>query len=98
RREIHGYVADHTGPRHYWLDLGNEEHHGQCVLGEVRSRGDGCRPDRLPMVTALFSDLLDTTIPEPNPHSCSLRLSLQAQGLFINDFMARCAMQILYRL
>ena len=29
---------------------------------------------------------------------CSLRISLQSQGLFINDFVARSSMQELYRL
>lgn len=87
------------GPKYYWLDMGNEESIGQCCLGEVprayASRGTS--DPRLPLPTELFA-ALRSTAPETNTHSCSLRISLQSQGLFINDFVARASMQLLYRL
>lgn len=99
RRQFDGFIRRSLGPKHYWLDLGNEEHIGNCVLGEVpRKHRDQNPVLRLPMVTELFPRLLDKTTPEVNTPSCSLRLSLQSQGLFINDTTVRFAAQILYRL
>lgn len=99
RANFHDATVAGRGPKHYWLDLGNLESVAQVVLGEVpkRHKGNGVSP-RLPMVTELFSALLDRKKPEKNVHSCSLRISLQSQGLFINDVTARFAMQLLYRL
>ncbi|MBK6974696.1 MAG: PRTRC system ThiF family protein [Sterolibacteriaceae bacterium] len=87
------------GPRYYWLDMGNEESIGQCCLGEVTrayARRAASAP-RLPLATELFP-ALSSKAKEDNTHSCSLRISLQSQGLFVNDFVARCSMQILYKL
>jgi PRTRC genetic system ThiF family protein len=97
RAEFHQLCATRRGPKHYWLDMGNEDTFGNCVLGEVAQTR---KPQalRLPLVTELFPELLDKRRPEINTHSCSLRISLQSQGLFINDITARVAMQLLYRL
>jgi PRTRC genetic system ThiF family protein len=99
RVQFHRYIGQGLGPAHYWLDLGNEEHVGNCVLGEIPQSGhDHNSAQRLPMVTELFTDLLDQRAPERNTPSCSLRISLLSQGLFINDVTARFAAQMLYRL
>ena len=84
----------------YWLDLGNTESTAQVVLGEPHSgmasrRGRG---PRLPCVTELFPELLDETAPEDNQPSCSVRMSLASQGLFVNDVAVRYAAQLLYEL
>jgi PRTRC genetic system ThiF family protein len=99
RAQFHRFIGQEQGPAHYWLDLGNEEHVGNCVLGEIPSkRRDQKTTQRLPMVTELFPALLDKHKPESNTPSCSLRISLQSQGLFINDVTVRFAAQMLYRL
>ena len=53
---------------------------------------------RLPCVTELFPELLDDTLPDDNAPSCSVRMSLASQGLFINDVAVRHAAQLLYEL
>jgi PRTRC genetic system ThiF family protein len=84
----------------YWLDLGNTESTAQVVLGEPQSsaaswKGQG---PRLPCVTELFPELLDAAAPENNQPSCSVRMSLASQGLFVNDVAVRYAAQLLYEL
>lgn len=99
RAQFHRYIKKRLGPAHYWLDLGNEEHVGNCILGEIpHKHRDQKSAQRLPMVTELFPELLDKRAPESNAPSCSLRISLQSQGLFINDVTVRFAAQMLYRL
>lgn len=101
RRAIHARLFEEYSHCHYWLDLGNREATGNCVLGEPphtyrRKRAEGVA--RLPCVTELFPDLLDKTIAEDNRPSCSTRMSLAAQGLFVNDVVVRFAAQLLYEL
>lgn len=94
RRAMHDYLSDR--PRyHYWLDLGNRERDGQVVLGQPPSMTD---PRRLPCVSELFRELLDQGKLEDVLPSCSLRISLASQGLFVNDFAVRYASQLLYEL
>ena len=99
RAQFHYSIMNEQGPRNYWLDLGNLESIAQVVLGQVpASHKPTDKTPRLPLVTELFPELLDKKNKEVNVHSCSLRISLQNQGLFINDVVARFAMQLLYRL
>jgi hypothetical protein len=49
-------------------------------------------------VTELFPELLDEAIPEEDTPSCSVRMSLASQGLFVNDMTVRFAAQLLYEL
>lgn len=95
RQSLHAQVFDGFGGFRYWLDLGNTESTAQVVLGQGTSRRDTLR---LPCVTDLFPDLLDASIPDDDRPSCSVRLSLAAQGLFINDLAVRFAAQLLYEL
>jgi PRTRC genetic system ThiF family protein len=101
RRAIHARLFEPYSACHYWLDLGNREATANCVLGEPphthRRKPEGIAP-RLPCVTELFPELLDETIPDDNKPSCSVRMSLTAQGLFINDVVVRFAAQLLYEL
>ena len=89
--------ANHYG---YWLDLGNTESIAQVVLGEPESNAASKQRQvpRLPCVTELFPELLDETAPEDNQPSCSVRMSLTSQGLFVNDVAVRYAAQLLYEL
>lgn len=96
RRVLHEAVFDRSGRYGYWLDLGNTGASAQVVLGQGRAQGDGKL--RLPCVTELFPELLDATVPDDNRPSCSVRVSLASQGLFINDVAVRFAVQLLYEL
>jgi hypothetical protein len=53
---------------------------------------------RLPCVTELFPEILDDAVPDDHRPSCSVRMSLAAQGLFINDVVVRFASHLLYEL
>ena len=98
RRMLHEAVFDGGGRYRYWLDLGNTEASAQVILGQGPHRTRSERSMRLPCVTELFSELLDTNAPDDNRPSCSVRVSLASQGLFINDVAVRFAAQLLYEL
>lgn len=95
RRTLHEAVFDGCGRYRYWLDLGNTEASAQVVLGQGPRRAESLR---LPCVTELFPELLDANVPDDNRPSCSVRVSLASQGLFINDVAVRFAAQLLYEL
>jgi PRTRC genetic system ThiF family protein len=103
RRNLHGILFN-GGSRHsysYWLDLGNTEATAQVVLGEAYREpkiAAKTQAPRLPCVTELFPELLDATLPDDNKPSCSVKMSLASQGLFINDVAVRHAAQLLYEL
>jgi PRTRC genetic system ThiF family protein len=98
RRRMHEYLF--SGARYaYWLDLGNRQHDAQVVLGQPPStRLPFDAPDRLRCITECYPELLDTDLPEDDTPSCSVRMSLASQGLFINDVVVRFAAQVLYEL
>lgn len=101
RRMLHSSLFEGAGPCRYWLDLGNTEATAQVVLGEVplRWRGQHERAcPRLPCVTELFPQLLDDAGADDDTPSCSVRMSLASQGLFVNDVAVRFAAQLLYEL
>jgi PRTRC genetic system ThiF family protein len=99
RRALHEGLFRPGSSGCYWLDLGNTEKTGQVVLGESagyrRSQLDEW--GRLPCVTELFPQLLEEG-QEDNTPSCSVRVSLASQGLFVNDMVVRWASQLLYEL
>ncbi|MDF3831428.1 PRTRC system ThiF family protein [Cupriavidus basilensis] len=101
RRVLHGLAFDSHAHYRYWLDLGNTESTAQVVLGQPSthavSQRETCGP-RLPCVTELFPELLDESVPEDDQPSCSVRMSLASQGLFVNDVAVRFAVQLLYEL
>jgi PRTRC genetic system ThiF family protein len=100
RRELHNGLFAHGKGRCYWLDLGNTEGTGQVVLGEaVGWRLPQAEEwQRLPCVTELFPQLMSDAPDEDNTPSCSVRISLASQGLFVNDMVVRWAAQLLYEL
>ena len=98
RRTLHQAVFDGNERYRYWLDLGNTEASAQVVLGQGPRRAYGGRTLRLPCVTELFPELLDANVPDDNRPSCSVRVSLASQGLFINDVAVRFGAQLLYEL
>jgi PRTRC genetic system ThiF family protein len=100
RRALHARVFHRHSHYGYWLDLGNTEATAQVVLGQGAGRWGVGREDamRLPCVTELFPELLDESVADDNQPSCSVRMSLAAQGLFVNDLAVRFAAQLLYEL
>ncbi|KQP15238.1 PRTRC system ThiF family protein [Pseudorhodoferax sp. Leaf267] len=98
RATLHALAFDGPLGCRYWLDLGNTESTAQVVLGEPRHRARTATATRLPCVTELFPELLDETGPEDLQPSCSVRMSLASQGLFVNDLAVRFAVQLLYEL
>jgi len=101
RRHLHRLAFDPCAGYHYWLDLGNTEATAQVILGQPASRramSAEAHARRLPCVTELFPELLDPDAPDDNRPSCSMRMSLASQGLFVNDVAVRFAAQLLYEL
>lgn len=98
RRLLHEWATSGSN-LDYYCDLGNENRSGQVVLGEpIGTRRYTAETPRLPMVAELFPELLDGSVKETTTHSCSRRISLQSQGLFVNDMAVRCAAQLIYML
>lgn len=82
----------------YYMDIGNREHDGQVVLGEVFAHGYK-RENRLPHIADLYPDIIDPSLDETDDApSCSLAEALERQSLFINDTMANAACNILWEL
>lgn len=98
RAMLHAQAFDGARDCRYWLDLGNTEATAQVVLGEPPHRQRNTAAIRLPCVTELFPELLHDTGPEDLQPSCSVRMSLASQGLFVNDLAVRFAAQLLYEL
>lgn len=99
RRAIHANLFHQYAESRYWLDLGNTESTAQVVLGQAPKRSVSAKDGpRLPCVTELFPELLDETVSDDNHPSCSVRVSLASQGLFVNDIAVRFAAQLLYEL
>jgi len=92
-----------------WLDTGNGYDYGQVIVGDCDDREriwQGLRQSRnghcshLPHAGLLFPALLQPE-PEPVPHaerSCAELVERDEQQLFVNDLVATCAAQYLYRL
>ena len=98
RRQLHRIAFDRFSGLRYWLDLGNTESTAQVVLGQPANRHTSQGAQRLPCVTELFPELLDADVPDDDRPSCSVRMSLASQGLFVNDVAVRFAAQLLYEL
>ncbi|HZR33793.1 MAG TPA: PRTRC system ThiF family protein [Nevskia sp.] len=88
-------VADHWCNRScetLWLDTGNGDFSGQCVLGSLgRPAGE-----RLPNVLDLFPGIRQT--PDNDAPSCSMAEALKSQQLFVNRWVVDSAGAMLWRL
>lgn len=100
RRMLHEAMHAPRCTTCYWLDLGNTESTAQVILGQPprRTLDETARGPRLPCITELFPEILDGRIKDDNAPSCSVRMSLAAQGLFVNDAIVTFAAQLLYQL
>lgn len=99
RREIHDQLTKRFPQILYWLDLGNRQQDGQVIFGQPpwkEYQRDKPTQPRLPVVTEIFPELLDPNLQEDNRPSCSLAEALESQDLFINDFVSRGGLQLLW--
>ncbi|MDT8992822.1 PRTRC system ThiF family protein [Curvibacter sp. APW13] len=92
RRAVHRAVFE-TERALYWLDLGNEADSGQIVLGEAKHLR---RTLRLPVVTELYPEILDESIPEDDSPSCSTEEAIRKQGLFVNEIVVGHAADLIW--
>lgn len=92
RRAVHKAVFENERAL-YWLDLGNEADTGQIVLGEAMHHR---RKLRLPVVTEIFPEILDESIPEDDSPSCSTEEAIRKQGLFVNEIVVGHAASLIW--
>jgi len=82
-----------------WLDMGNGQHSGQCVLGHVFKTSD--EPLRLPTVYDLYPSLADPSHDNDDTPRCSLAEALtgeNGQDLYINGSLATMGMNLIWQL
>lgn len=100
-----GKLAEKSSPKYrgegstLWLDMGNGQHTGQCVLGHVVKDHD--EPLRLPTVFDLYPSLTDPALDNDDAPRCSLADALMGengQDLFVNGSLATLGMNILWQL
>lgn len=85
-------TRQHRAAPVYWLDLGNGEHDGQVLLGEVGPPS----PTRLPCITDLYPEMLDPSRdPVDNGPSCSRAEALARQSAFVNKAASMHAISML---
>lgn len=101
RRAILSAIGRSRKPSVYYLDIGNREHDGQVILGQVMTKQAEAQEGviRLPHAGDLFPEITDESLDEKDETpSCSLAEALEKQSLFINDNMATAAMNLLWEL
>lgn len=85
----------------YWVDTGNTTNTGQVVLGtfdRVEQPMRNCS-SYLPHVLDLYQGIMEEESQKPyQGPSCSLQESLARQDLFINQWVATCALEIIWRM
>ncbi len=87
---------------YYWLDIGNLQKTGQCVLGTIlrspQPRKTEYRTRQvLPDVVKLFPQIKRIKEEDQGP-SCSLAEALEKQDLFINSTLAQFGVNLLWKL
>jgi len=86
----------------YWLDIGNLQKTGQCILGTLQniqqvSKTDKKQKSVLPTVIKKFPQLKKIKEEAQGP-SCSLAEALEKQDLFINSTLAQFGCNLLWKL
>lgn len=88
RAEINTQLPRRQGA--YVLDCGNDNSFGQVLLGNGSKK--------LPYPYKAIPELIDTSIKEDNRPSCSLAEALEHQALFVNQWIATAALELIWRL
>lgn len=91
RRAIHRAV---DGSGRYWLDLGNNSHSGQVLLGHNVGAEDFFDETYLPLPSSLVPGLVFGSEDTETP-TCSVAASVARQGVFVNQMAATIALQML---
>lgn len=84
---------------HYWLDTGNTRSTGQVILGTlkpIKQPDAGC-VEYLPNVLNLYPDMVKEEAKAYQGPSCSVEDAIRRQDLFINQWVATCALEILWK-
>lgn len=89
-------AAARLGSEVLWLDFGNGEHTGQCVLGHPGESDESASSLRLPTVVDLFPEL--SRIEDKNTPSCSAAEAIRQQDLFTNALLAEAGVSLLWKL
>lgn len=90
-----------NGDAAYWLDTGNTAHTGQVVLGNFfdMKQPDPALPGRLPHVLDLYGRIMEEEEKKQyQGPSCSVEDAIQKQDLFINQWVATAALEILWKM
>jgi PRTRC genetic system ThiF family protein len=87
----------------YWMDFGNSKDTGQVILSTLiaikQPESKKFRVvETLPLVTAEFKELLESSESADNTPSCSLAEALTKQDLFINSALANLGASLLWQL
>lgn len=100
RYNIMRAIEEGTRGSSYWLDFGNRQYSGQCILGEVtRARRKTNPGSKLPHVGELFPEVIDPTVVDPDEGpSCSMADALAKQSLMINRTLVALGMHMLSEL
>lgn len=91
-----------TDQPYYWLDIGNLQKTGQCVLGTINTIAQPKKQDHqvvrvIPDVIKKFPSLKTIKEKDQGP-SCSLAEALEKQDLFINSTLAQFGCNLLWKL
>lgn len=98
RRDIGAQLSRGTwGGQLFWLDLGNDAHTGQAVLGQPKQERYRDWKYRLPTVLELYPHLMDANRVEDDVPSCSLAEALERQDLFVNELVVGAAANLLWQ-
>lgn len=89
-----------TDTMYYWLDMGNLQSTGQCVLGTILPSSPPAKTTgkrSLKNVVQQFPQLKKIKEEKQGP-SCSLAEALEKQDLFINSTLANFGCQLIWKL
>jgi PRTRC genetic system ThiF family protein len=83
-------------PAILWMDFGNGQYAGQCILGHLGQRRESSEGLRLPNVFDLYPEL--KTVNDDAQPSCSSVEAIRQQDLFTNPLIAEAGVSLLWRL
>lgn len=82
----------------YWLDIGNNAHSGQFILGEPLNFENRRTGNRLRTVADLYPEAVNTKLEEDGLPSCSAAEALERQEPFVNATLANHSLSLLAHL
>lgn len=92
RAELGKKAFCHYGAEVFWLDMGNDERTGQCVMGHLQG---GRQTGWLPNVYDLYPEL--DGMDDSDKPSCSFEEAIASQDLMINRVVADVATDLLWQ-